>query len=76
MPMDIYVRKGVALARKAVGGDIEGYRGEDGCIVRFNKRTGEWVKAYKHGVVSYMKPDRGRGYYMDCMISDGGVTDD
>ena len=76
MPMEAYVEKGAKLARRPVGGDVEGYRGEDGCIVRFNKKTGEWVKAFENGVVSYMKPSRGRKYYLDCMTDDGGETYD
>lgn len=74
MSMTDYVKAGAELAQMPVGGDIEGYRGQDGCIVRFNNATGEWVKAYNTGVASYMIPKRGRQYYLDWMSLDGGVT--
>ena len=76
MSMAEYVRRGVSLARKPVDDDILGYRGEDGCIVRFNKKTEEWVKAYIRGVASYMIPTRGINYYLDRMEEDGGVIND
>ena len=74
MSMSEYVEAGVEFARMPVGGDIEGYRGQDGCIVRFNNITGEWVKAYSTGVASYMIPGRKRQYYLDWLNLDGGVT--
>jgi len=72
--MDEYVKMGADFARMPVGGHVEGYKGQDGCIVRYNNATGEWVKAYITGVASYMKPARGRQYYLDWMALDGGVT--
>jgi len=76
MSMDRYVSKGRDFARMPVGGDIEGYRGEDGCIVRFNNANGEWVKAYTTGVASFMKPKAGRLYYEKWLILDKGVIND
>jgi len=76
MTMKDYVQNGRDFARSAVGDDIVGYRGTDGSIVRFNKATGEWVKAYATGVATYMKPMRGNQYYIDKMKDDGGVTHD
>ena len=76
MTMEEYVKAGAEFARMPVGGDIEGYRGEDGCIVRFNESTGEWVKAYSTGVASYMRPKAGRRYYEKWFELDGGEMDD
>jgi hypothetical protein len=76
LPMKAYVNRGMKLARMPVGGDIEGYRGANGCIVRYNKKTGEWVKAYSSGVASYMKPDAGKRYYERGLERDGGVFND
>jgi len=76
MPMNVYVEKGVSLARKPVDVDIVGYRGQNGCIVRYNKKTNEWVKAYIRGVASYVKPDLGEKYFLLNKIKDGGDTND
>ena len=76
MSINEYVKNGSELARQPVGGSIEGYRGEDGCVVRFNNSTGEWVKAYDTGVASYMKPTLGRVYYEKWLKNDKGVTSD
>jgi len=76
MTIDEYVAAGAELARSPVSGGIEGYRGEGGCIVRFNNATGEWVKAYSTGVASYMRPKAGRVYYEKWLELDGGVTSD
>ncbi|MCL2362928.1 MAG: hypothetical protein FWC73_14100 [Defluviitaleaceae bacterium] len=74
--LDEYVKAGADFARMPVGGDIEGYRGVDGCIVRYNNTTGEWVKAYSTGVASYMRPKAGRIYYVKWLELDGGIIDD
>jgi hypothetical protein len=76
MAMVDYVEKSGELARSRVDGDIVGYRGKDGCIVRYNKDTNDWVKAYTTGVASMYKPLRGENYYNDRMKDDGGVTND
>jgi hypothetical protein len=76
MSMTDYVQRGVDFARTPVGGNVIGYRGEDGCIVRFNEVTGEWVKAYKTGVASYMKPSAGKTYYEKWFELDKGETSD
>ena len=61
--------------RGPVGGDIVGYRGLNGCIVRYNQRTHELVKAYIRGVASYMIPDLKDRYYEIWLEKDGGVTE-
>ena len=76
MSMSEYAKRGMDFARKPVGGNIIGYRGEDGCIVRFDLLTGEWVKAYITGVASYMKPTAGKIYYEKWLELDKGVTSD
>jgi hypothetical protein len=76
MSMTDYVQKSGELARTPVGGDVMGYRGDDGCIVRYNSATNDWVKAYDTGVASMYRPKRGEIYYLERMIDDGGVTDD
>jgi hypothetical protein len=76
MKMDEYIEKGREFARKRAEGDIEGYRGEDGCIVRYNNSTGEWVQAYDTGVASYMRPILGKQYYEKWLKFDKGVTND
>jgi hypothetical protein len=76
MPMIDYVKKASRLARSAVGGDIQGYGGADNCIVRYNKTTNDWVKAYATGVASMFKPKRGADYYTENMAEDGGAEDD
>jgi len=76
MTMEEYVKAGAEFARMPVGGDIEGYLGKDGCIVRFNELTGEWVKAYTTGVASYMIPKAGRRYYEKWLELDEGVIID
>jgi len=76
MSMSEYAKRGKKFAGKPVGGSILGYRGEDGCIVRFDLSTGEWVKAYSTGVASYMKPIAGKAYYEKWLEIDKGVTSD
>lgn len=76
MTMEEYAKVGAEFARKPVGGEIEGYKGADGCIVRFNESTGEWVKAYETGVASYMRPKAGRAYYEKWRELDGGFEND
>jgi hypothetical protein len=67
-----YAKKAVELARSPVGGDIRGYRGDDGCIVRYNVATNDWIKAHETGVDTMFKPKRGIEYYEENMIEDGG----
>ena len=76
MTVSEYAQKGMEFARLPTGGSIVGYRGEDGCIVRFNKVTGEWVKAYTTGVATYMKPSAGKAYYDKWFDLDKGVISD
>jgi hypothetical protein len=71
-----YASQALILARSAVDGNILGYKGEDGSIVRFNKATGDWVKAYETGVATMFKPKNGEAYYYENMIEDGGVIND
>lgn len=71
-----YVKKSSELARAPVGGEIMGYKGSDGCIVRYDKSTNDWVKAYSTGVSTMFKPKIGERYYTENMIEDGGTQDD
>ena len=72
MTMEEYVKKSGELARSAVGGDIEGYMASDGAIVRYNRVTNDWVKAYDTGVASMYKPGRKNTYFNDTKLTDGG----
>ncbi|MCL2571878.1 MAG: hypothetical protein FWE11_05700 [Defluviitaleaceae bacterium] len=72
MSMEEYVRKSGELARSEVGGDVDGYKASDGGIIRYNRITGDWVKAYTTGVASMYKPKRGIDYFNDTRIEDGG----
>jgi 8-oxo-dGTP pyrophosphatase MutT (NUDIX family) len=76
MSMKEYVEKSAELAHSPVGGDIVGYKGSDGCIVRYNRATNDWVKAYETGVATMFKPARGEAYYNEKMIENGGTQDD
>ena len=72
MSMKEYVKKSGELARSKVEGDIDGYKASDGAIVRYNKKTNDWVKAYSLGVASMYKPSRGMDYFNDTKKNDGG----
>jgi len=71
-----YAERSLALARSEIGGDIIGYRAEDGAVVRYDKSENDWVKAYGTGPATLFKPVRGEDYYNENMIEDGGTTDD
>jgi hypothetical protein len=71
-----YKRKGVELARKPVGGNIDGYKGTDGCIVRYDKVNNDFVKAYHTGVATFFKPSGKEKYFRNKMKEDGGVQDE
>ena len=73
MPMNEYVRKSSELARQKVGGDIDGYKCSDGAIVRYNKNTHDWVKAYETGVATMFIPRDKTNYYNRQKSIDGGV---
>lgn len=70
MTMSEYVQKSGKLARSEVGGDVLGYKSHDGAIVRYNRTTNDWVKAYPAGVASMYKPTRGETYYYDVKRDD------
>ena len=72
MSMEEYVCKSGKLARSRVEGDIVGYLASDGAIIRYNKTTNDWVKAYNTGVASMYKPWRGADYFHDTKSDDGG----
>jgi len=64
MSMEQYVEKSGKLARSAVGGDILGYKADDGAIVRYDRAANDWVRAYSTGVASMYKPKGGKAYYI------------
>lgn len=76
MAVEEYVRKSAELARSKVEGNIDGYRAKDGGIIRYNKATNDWVKAYDTGVATMFKPNDGMVYYNRQMNGDGGVQND
>ena len=76
MTMEEYVQKSGELARSKVGGDILGYRASNGSIIRYNKASNDWVRAYDTGVSTMFKPLRGMDYYNDKMQEHGGVSHD
>ena len=59
----MYQQKALELAQSAVGGDILGYKAKDGAIVRYNKATNDFAKAYSTGIATYYKPSDGMKYY-------------
>ena len=72
-----YAERALSLARSVTSDNILGYRAEDDSIVRYDKITNDWTRAFHNtGVATLFKPTRGEAYYNENMIEDGGVTDD
>jgi len=76
MSMKEYVKKASSLARSKVGGDIDGYKSMDGAIVRYNKVTHDWAKAFYTGVATMFIPHDKVNYYERQKIIDGGTDHD
>ena len=74
MSMEEYVRKAGELVRSEVGGDIDGYLAGDGAVVRYNKVTHDWAKAYVTGVATMFIPRDEVDYFNRQKILDGGTT--
>jgi pyocin large subunit-like protein len=63
-----YVDKAADLATQAAGGDIIGFSTDDGCVVRYDRSTKDFVKAYpgSNGYVkTFYKPKGGDAYFHD-----------
>jgi pyocin large subunit-like protein len=74
MSMEEYVEKAGTLARSEVGGDIVGYKAQDGAIVRYNKATNDYAKAFETGVATMYRPDDGEDYFNRAMRREGGTV--
>ena len=73
MSLEKYVQKSAELARSPIGGDIDGYKAEDGSIVRYNKVTNDWARGRAIGVVTMFKPDLKEVYFEKWLELDKGV---
>ena len=71
-----YAQRAIELVRSSVGGAIQGYRADDGSIVRFDESTNDFVKSGIRGIRTMFKPDVGTMYFERRLIDDGGTTDD
>ena len=63
-----YAQRALELAQSEVGGDIDGYKATKGSnansIVRYDKITNDWVRAYPStGVATLFKPNNGHEYF-------------
>jgi len=76
LSMAEYVQKASELARSKVGDNIDGYKTIDGAIVRYNKVTHDWVKAFYTGVATMFIPYDKMNYYNRQKIIDGGIKND
>ncbi|GHU69955.1 hypothetical protein FACS1894184_14750 [Clostridia bacterium] len=71
-----YAKRAVNLARSPIGGNVDGYKAKDGAIVRYDKVTNDYVKAYSTGVATMFKPDDAAEYSKRKMLREGGSRDD
>jgi hypothetical protein len=71
-----YANRAAELARKPIGGDINGYKASDGAIVRYDKKNNDFVKAHDTGVDTMFKPAGGESYFDRAMKRDGGTQND
>lgn len=61
-----YVARAVQLAEMPVGGDILGHGDKDGIIIRYDRKTNDFVKAsVTKGIRTMFKPVDGESYYKD-----------
>ena len=58
-----YSKRAVELIRMATDENISGYRAQNGAIVRYDRRTNDYVKGYRTGVATLFKPDDCERYY-------------
>ena len=64
LTMEQYVATAVKLAESPVGGDILGHIDKDGVVIRYNRKTNDFVKAdIKKGIRTMFKPKIGINYY-------------
>lgn len=71
-----YAARALELVQSAADGkQILGYKTPEGAVVRFDVKTGDYVKGYpKTGIATMFKPDRGKQYFHDRKRIEKGVT--
>ena len=62
-----YSRRALELVRMATDENISGYRAQNGAIVRYDRRTNDYVKGYRTGVATLFKPDDCERYFQRAM---------
>ncbi|RGS69959.1 hypothetical protein [Mitsuokella sp. AF21-1AC] len=66
-----YVARAVQLAEMPVGGDILGHIDKDGIIIRYDRKTNDFVKAsITKGFRTMFKPIDGESYYINMCKED------
>ena len=66
-----YVARAVQLAEMPVGGDILGHIDKDGIIIRYDRKTNDFVKAsITKGIRTMFKPIDGESYYINMCKED------
>ena len=69
--MEQYVKRAVSLIEMPVGGSILGHVDKDGVIIRYDKKTNDFVKGtIDKGIRTMFKPVDGIKYYMDMRKDD------
>lgn len=59
-----YQRRALDLVQKPVGGDIMGYKNDKGQVIRYDKKTNDFVKGHPDkGIATMFKPDQGIEYF-------------
>ncbi len=71
-----YAERARALVRSPVGSNIDGYKAVNGAIVRYDKVTNDFVKAFNTGVATMYKPEDGEAYFSRRMLKEGGIQTD
>lgn len=61
-----YQSRALELAQMPVGGDIDGYMTEEGQIVRYDRKTNDFVKGHPGvGIATMFKPKDKEKYFED-----------
>ena len=62
--------------RSPVGGDIDGYKANNGAIVRYDRKANDFVKGHGSGIATMFKPSGKDGYFHRRIAKDGGAKND
>lgn len=66
-----YIKIGIELIQKPVGGNILGHKTKDNIVVRYNKETNDFVKGRPdRGLYTLFKPKEGQAYYNNQRMED------